>query len=63
VEHSAAVFSGHDVSVVAGAFDPDGRLVTLDQNGQIRRWDLNSHEEDKSSRRDLPRGAGAQVPV
>ena len=41
----------------------DGQLVTLDQNGQVRRWDLDSQDEDEASRRDLPGGPGAQVRV
>ena len=53
---SAAVFSGHGVAVVDGAFSADGQLVTLDQDGQVRRWDLGSQAEDKASRRDLPGG-------
>jgi len=34
--------------------------VTLDQNGQVRRWDLAAQQEDERSRRDLPGGQGAQ---
>ena len=63
LEKSAAVFSGHGVSVVDGAFTADGQLVTLDQNGQVRHWDLDSQDEDEASRRDLPGGPGAQVRV
>ena len=63
LENSAAVFSGHGVSVVDGAFTSDGQLVTLDQNGQVRRWDLGSQVEDEASRRDLPGGPSAQVRV
>jgi WD40 repeat protein/tetratricopeptide (TPR) repeat protein len=63
LEDSAAVFSGHADSVVAGAFTADGPLVTLDQNGQLRRWDLGSQAEDPASRRDLPGGPAAQVRV
>ena len=37
--------------------------MTLDQNGQVRRWDLGSQHEDEASRRDLPGGPGAQVRV
>ena len=58
LDQSAAVFSGHPVSVAGGAFTSNGQLVTLDQSGQVRRWDLDSRHEDKASRRDLP---GAQV--
>ena len=50
LEHSAVVFSGHGVSVADGAFTANGQLVTLDQNGQVRRWHLGSREEDKASR-------------
>ena len=50
-------------SVVDGAFAADGQLVTLDQNGQVRRWDLGSQDEDEASRRDLPGGRSAQVRV
>ena len=63
LENSAAVFSGHAVSVAGGAFTTDGQLVTLDQNGQVRRWDLGSQQEDVASRRDLPGGPGAQARV
>src|SRR5262245_52039109 len=63
LEHSAAVFSGHDVSVEDGAFASNGQLVTLDQNGQVRRWDLGFQVEDQASRRDLPGGPSAQVRV
>ena len=63
LESSAAVFSGHGVSVVDGAFTSNGQLVTLDQNGQVRRWDLGSQDEDEASRRDLPGGPSAQVRV
>src|SRR5262249_10289859 len=41
----------------------NGHLVTLDQNGQVRRWELSSQEEDSASRRDLPGGPGAEVCV
>jgi WD40 repeat protein/tetratricopeptide (TPR) repeat protein len=60
LEDSATVLSGHGGSVVAGAFAADGPVVTLDQNGQLRRWDLSSQAEDPASRRDLPRGPAAQ---
>jgi WD40 repeat protein/tetratricopeptide (TPR) repeat protein len=61
LERSAAVFSGHAVAVVDGAFTSNGQLVTLDQSGQVRRWILGSEDENKASRRDLPGGPGAQV--
>ena len=51
------------MSVVDGAFTADGQLVTLDQNGQVRRWNLGSQDEDEASRRDLPGGPGARVRV
>jgi WD40 repeat protein/tetratricopeptide (TPR) repeat protein len=63
LESSATVFSGHGAVVADAAFASDGQLVTLDDKAQVRRWDLNSHEEDKSSRRDLPGGASARVRV
>ncbi len=63
LDGSAAVFSGHEVSVIAGAFTSDGQLVTLDQNGQARRWNLGSQDEDKASRRELAGGRGASVRV
>ena len=62
LESSAAVFSGHGVSVVGGAFTSNGQLVTLDQNGQVRRWDLDSQDEDEASRRDLPGGPSRSGP-
>jgi hypothetical protein len=63
VEKSAAVFSGHGVSVADGAFTSNGQLVTLDQDGQVRRWDLGPQDEDKASRHDLPGGPSAQFRV
>ena len=63
LERSASVFSGHDAPVIAGVFTPDGHLATLDQDGQFRRWDLDSGQEEEASRRDLPGGHGAQVRV
>jgi WD40 repeat protein len=63
LEHSAAIFSGHDVAVVDSAFTPDGQLVTLDQNGRVRRWDLASQDEDAARRRDLPGGRSARIRV
>src|SRR5262249_8584291 len=50
-------------SVVSGVFTLDGQLVTLDQNGQVRRWDLGSQDEVNASRRDLAGGSSAQVRV
>jgi serine/threonine protein kinase len=63
LESGAAVFSGHGVAVVDGAFAANGQVVTLDQNGQVRRWDLGSQGEEETSRRDLPGGPGARVRV
>ncbi|MGO9469732.1 MAG: protein kinase domain-containing protein [Isosphaeraceae bacterium] len=63
LENSAAVFSGHGVSVVAGTFTSNGQLVTLDANGQVRSWVLGSQVEDEASRRNLPGGPSAQVRV
>ncbi|MGO9465529.1 MAG: hypothetical protein ACLQVF_15405 [Isosphaeraceae bacterium] len=63
LENSAAVFSGHAESVVDAAFTTEGPLVTLDQSGQVRRWDLGSQHEDEASRCDLPGGPGAQFRV
>ncbi len=63
LQRSALVFAGHDVSVTGGAFTSNGQLMTLDQNGQVRRWDLGSGDEEKASRRDLPGGASAQVRI
>src|SRR5262249_49102301 len=63
LEHSAAVFSGHGVSLAGGAFTANGQLVTLDQNGLVRRWDPDSQHEEEASRRDLPGGPRAQVRV
>ncbi len=60
LEQSALVFSGHGTSLVDAALTPEGPLVTLDQDGQVRRWDVSSQHEDEASRRDLP---GAQVRV
>ncbi len=33
--------------------------MTLDQNGQVRRWNLGSQAEFEASRRDLPGGGRA----
>ena len=63
-EQSATVFSGHAATVVAGAFTTSGRLVTLDQTAQVRRWDVSFDVEDEASRRDLRGGSGpARRPV
>src|SRR5262245_59819159 len=63
LEHSAAVFSGHAAPVVDGALTGEGQLVTLDERGQVRRWEVSSQSEDSASRRDLPGGHNAQVRV
>jgi WD40 repeat protein/tetratricopeptide (TPR) repeat protein len=63
LKESATVFSGHGDSVVDGAFTANGLLVTLDRNGQLRRWDRSSQAEDRASRRDLPGGPAAQLRV
>ena len=60
---SAAVFSGHDVSVVSGVITLEDQLVTLDENGQVRRWGLGSQVEDQASRRNLPGGPSALLRV
>ncbi len=49
--------------VVGGAFTSNIQLVTLDENGQVRRWDLGSQDEDEASRHDLPGGPSAQFRV
>ena len=59
LEASATVFSGHGDALVGCSFTPDGQLVTLDQKGQMRRWDPGSEVEDEAGRRDLPGGPGA----
>ncbi|MGH7136655.1 MAG: protein kinase domain-containing protein [Pirellulales bacterium] len=63
LENSAAVFSGHETALAAGTLASEGQLVTLDANGQVRRWDVDSQSEDEAKRRDLPGGLSAQVRV
>jgi WD40 repeat protein/tetratricopeptide (TPR) repeat protein len=63
LDHSAAVFSGHGVAIADAAFTSQGGLLTLDQNGQLRRWDLDSQEENQVRRLDLPGGRTATVDV
>jgi WD40 repeat protein len=63
LQSSATVFSGHAAPVVDAVFTTEGPLVTLDRNGQVRRWDLGSQHEDEASRREMPRGPGAEVRV
>jgi WD40 repeat protein/tRNA A-37 threonylcarbamoyl transferase component Bud32 len=60
---SAAVFSGPAASVVAARFTANGQLVTLDQQGQLRRWKLGPQVEDEASRRDLAGGPSKEVPI
>ena len=54
LEHSATVFSGHPIGVVGAAFSGEEQLVTLDQNGQVRHWNVDYEEEDETARHDLP---------
>jgi eukaryotic-like serine/threonine-protein kinase len=61
LEESAAVFSELGPTVVAGAFTNDGQLVTLDENSQLRRWDVDSQREDEASRRNMPFGSLASA--
>jgi WD40 repeat protein/tetratricopeptide (TPR) repeat protein len=63
LQSSATVFSGHAEPVVDAAFTTEGPLVTLDQKGELRRWDLNSQAENSASRRHLPPGTGDALPV
>ncbi len=37
--------------------------MTLDELGQVRRWDLDTQSEDAANRRDLPGGRSTQVRV
>src|SRR5271166_3261041 len=60
LEHSSVVVSGHNAPFVDGAVSPEGQLVTLDDLGQIRRWDLATQTDDAANRRDLPGGRSAQ---
>lgn len=54
LDHSATVFSGHPIGVVGAAFSGEGQMVTLDQNGQVRHWNVDYEEEDETARHDLP---------
>jgi WD40 repeat protein/tetratricopeptide (TPR) repeat protein len=63
LENSAAVFAGHETALTVGTLTSEGQLVTLDAKGQVRRWDLDSQDEDQASRRDLPGGPNAWVRV
>ena len=60
LQSSATIFSGHAGSVVDAAISTEGPLVTVDQNGQVRRWDLGSVHEDRARRHELPGGPSAQ---
>lgn len=59
LEDSAAVLSGHEGAVIGTAYASDGWLVTMDANGQFRRWNIGSRQEDEADRRDPPGGPGA----
>ena len=63
LEESAVVLRGHAASVIDGAFTANGRLETLDQNGQLRRWDLGSQHDEEASRRELAGGPAARARV
>jgi WD40 repeat protein/tetratricopeptide (TPR) repeat protein len=63
LDHGAAVFLAHEAPVLDAVFTPDGPLVTLDQTGQLRRWDLETRAEDEASRRDLPGRASTRSRV
>lgn len=58
LNNSGQLFAGHDVGVVDVAFTEFGSLVTLDQNNQVRHWDLATQEEDQSQRHNLRNVAG-----
>ncbi len=63
LKNGAAVFSGHAVALADGGFTSNGQIVTLDQGGQVRRWNLDTQDEDKARRLDLPGAlAGALAP-
>ncbi len=61
LENSAIVFSGHAAPVLFGGFASADELVTLDDEGQVRRWNLNSRSEEQAARLDLPAAASALV--
>ncbi len=64
LEDNARVFAGHGDPIADGTLTPNGQLVTLDQVGQVRRWNLSSQgKEDEAKQRDLLGGAGAQLHV
>lgn len=55
LENSARVFR-HGAPVIYAALSPGGQLVTMDQNVQLRRWNLETRDEDKTAHVDLARG-------
>lgn len=59
LENSATIFTGHGASVRGAAFTSGGRLTTLDENGQVRRWEVESQQEDDTGRHDLAGGPAA----
>jgi eukaryotic-like serine/threonine-protein kinase len=61
LEDSARVFRGHAVPVVGGALTTGGQLLTVDENSQVRRWDLQSRAEDQVGRVDLAQGRNVQA--
>lgn len=63
LDSSSTVFSGHGSSVIDSGITADGQLVTLDESGQARRWNLDSQDEDKASRRDLSNGRSVKNQV
>ena len=63
VDNSGSVFVGHSASLVESAFTSEGDLMTLDELGQVRHWDLESQVEKASLRRELPHGRDAQQRV
>jgi WD40 repeat protein len=63
LQSSATVFSGRDAAFIGAEFTANSQLVTLDQNGELRRWDFGSQHEDEASRRDLVGFRAAQIAV
>ena len=61
LENSAAVFTGHETTVIGTAFDAGGSFVTMDVDGQVRRWNIGSRQEDDANRRDALGGPGAEA--
>ncbi|MGI9244297.1 MAG: protein kinase domain-containing protein, partial [Verrucomicrobiales bacterium] len=60
VDNSALVFSGHSAPLIESAFTSEGGLVSLDESGQVRHWDLESQVEKDALRRNLPGGQDAR---